>query len=126
MPKVRLNIFMSFPSCFDTLIIVTHGNIAKLKHKFKGTPDEWEQVLSHFLLQKQPEADGAKLLENVRMVYALKGDNIEITIQQDVKGIKASQTWALSGSNRARYPDRANVTQVNLGEILLPRDDEFE
>ncbi|KAF2443409.1 hypothetical protein P171DRAFT_432673 [Karstenula rhodostoma CBS 690.94] len=82
---------------------ISHRNISKLKHKFKGTADEWEQVLSHFLLQKQPEGDGAKLLENVRMVYTLKGDNIEITIQQDVKGIK-----------------------VNQGEIWLPRDDEFE
>ncbi|KAL5390351.1 hypothetical protein DPSP01_001921 [Paraphaeosphaeria sporulosa] len=82
---------------------ISHRNISKLKHKFKGTADEWEQVLSHFLLQKQPAGDNAKLLENVRMVYALKGDNIEITIQQDVTGIK-----------------------MNLGEILLPRDDEFE
>lgn len=82
---------------------ITHRNISKLKHKFKGTAEEWEEVLSHFLLQKQPEGDAAKLLESVRMVYALKGENIEITIQQDVKGIK-----------------------VNLGEILLPRDDDFE
>ncbi|KAF2250491.1 hypothetical protein BU26DRAFT_264273 [Trematosphaeria pertusa] len=82
---------------------IKHRNIAKLKHKFKGTDHEWETVLFHFLLQKQPEGDGARILENVRMVYALKGDNIEISVRQDVKGIK-----------------------VTLGEILLPRDDGFE
>jgi hypothetical protein len=85
---------MSFRPLFDASITVAHHNIAKLKHKFKGTPDEWEQVLSHFLLQKQPEGDTAKLLDNVRIVYALKGETVEIVIQQDVKGIKAGQTGA--------------------------------
>ncbi|KAL1602430.1 hypothetical protein SLS60_005846 [Paraconiothyrium brasiliense] len=105
---------------------ITHRNISKLKHKFKGTAEEWEEVLSHFLLQKQPEGDAAKLLESVRMVYALKGENIEITIQQDVKGIKASHTRTAPGVTRARFLIPANATQVNLGEILLPRDDDFE
>ncbi|KAJ4348753.1 uncharacterized protein N0V89_010131 [Didymosphaeria variabile] len=105
---------------------ISHRNISKLKHKFKGTAEEWEQVLSHFLLEKQPEGDAAKLLENVRMVYALKGENIEITIQQDVKGIKASHTSTASGVTCARFLILANATQVNLGEILLPKDDDFE
>ncbi|KAF1965878.1 hypothetical protein BU23DRAFT_560735 [Bimuria novae-zelandiae CBS 107.79] len=82
---------------------ISHRNISKLKHKFKGSAEDWEAVLSHFLLQKVPEGDSARLLEHVRMVYALKSEGIEITIQQDVKGIK-----------------------VNLGEILLPKDDKFE
>jgi hypothetical protein len=89
---VRSKRLASFRPLFDASITVSHRNISKLKHKFKGTPEEWEQLLSHFLLQTQPEEDTAKLLENVRMVYALKGGNVEIVIQQDVKGIKASQT----------------------------------
>ena len=72
------------------MIPVSHRTIADLRHKFKGSLDDWETLLSHFLLQKQPEADGAKLLESVRIVYALKNDNIDIIIQQDIKGIKAS------------------------------------
>ena len=89
--KVRLVIYKSSRSCVNASIIVRHRNVEKLKRKFKGSADDWETLLSHFLLQKQLEGDGAKLLENVRMVYTLKGENIEITIQQDVKGIKASQ-----------------------------------
>ena len=92
---------MSFPFVFDTLIIVSHRNIPKLKRKFKGTADEWEQILSHFLLQTQPAGDD-RLLQNVRMVYALKPDSIEMTIQQDVKGIKASQTTRPWGDDEAR------------------------
>lgn len=74
------------------MIPVSHRTVADLRHKFKGSLDDWEALLSHFLLQKQLQSDGAKLLENVRMVYALKNDSIEIIIQQDIKGIKASQT----------------------------------
>lgn len=79
-------------SCFDPSFLVSHGTISALRHKFKGSAEDWEAILSHFLLQKQPEGDAAKVLENVRVVYALKGDNIEIIIQQDIKGIKVSQT----------------------------------
>lgn len=74
-----------------------------MKHKFKGSAEDWEEVLSHFLLQKQPEPHSANLLDNVRMVYALKGDNIEITFQQDVKGIKASKTRVSPCVNRAWF-----------------------
>lgn len=96
-PKVRFNRLMPRHSFVDAFVIVSHRNISKLKQKFKGTADEWELVLSHFLLQQQPEGDGAKLLQNVRMVYALKGENIDITIQQDVKGIKESRTRSPRG-----------------------------
>ena len=89
--KVRLYRLASFRSSFDASSIVSHHNISKLKHKFKGPADDWETILSHFLLQKQPGADDAKLLDNVRMVYALKDDSIDIIVQQDVKGIKASR-----------------------------------
>lgn len=91
-PRVRPRVLMSFRSSFDPLILVKYHNISNLKRKFKGSSDDWEAVLSHFLLQKQPEGDTAKWLDNVRIVYALKHDNIDITIQQDIEGIKASQT----------------------------------
>ncbi|KAH7371944.1 hypothetical protein BKA66DRAFT_572513 [Pyrenochaeta sp. MPI-SDFR-AT-0127] len=80
---------------------IKQRNIGKLKHKFKGSDDEWATVLSHFLLQKHPEH--ASILDRVRMVYTLKDNNLELSIRQDVQGIK-----------------------VTLGEIILPRDDEFE
>lgn len=98
---------MSFRSFFDASTIVSHRNISQLKRKFKGTADEWEEVLSHFLLQKQPEGTKAQLLEHVRMVYALKGDDIEITIQQNVKGIKASRT-------RRRFPSNSTLAAFAL------------
>ncbi|KAF1945292.1 hypothetical protein EJ02DRAFT_369615 [Clathrospora elynae] len=82
---------------------ITHRNLAKLKHKFKGSDDEWVTVLSHFLLQKQPESGQAGILHGVRMVYTLKKDNLELTFRQDVQGIK-----------------------VTLGGIILPQDDGFE
>jgi len=57
-------------------------------------------VVSHFLLQ-QPVSKPS-LIEGVRLVYTLKGD-LQLSFRQDVQGIK-----------------------VTLGEISLPRDDDFE
>ena len=59
-----------------------------MKHKFKGTDKEWEAILCHFLLQKHVEEDGARILENVRMIYTLKDGHLEVSLRQDVKGIK--------------------------------------
>ncbi|KAJ4378934.1 hypothetical protein N0V86_005811 [Didymella sp. IMI 355093] len=85
------------------VVQIKQSQLPKLKHKFKGTDAEWEAVLAHFLLQKQLGPDRANLLEGVRMVYTLKKIGLEVSIRQDVQGIKV--TW---------------------GEIVLPRDDEFE
>ncbi|KAF1835204.1 hypothetical protein BDW02DRAFT_548617 [Decorospora gaudefroyi] len=82
---------------------IKHRNLAKLKHKFKGSDDEWVIVLSHFLLQQPPEEEKAAILNGVRMIYTLKNNNLELSFRQDVQGIK-----------------------VTLGEIVLPQDDEFE
>lgn len=70
----------------DTTPVEQH-NLGKLKHKFKGTDDEWTAVLSHFLLQKEPGQNPA-MLDGVRMVYTLNNDNLELTIRQDVQAIK--------------------------------------
>jgi len=59
-----------------------------LKNKFKGSNEEWEAILSHFLLQKQPEGKHAKASEHVRVVYSLKDKELELSIRQDVQGIK--------------------------------------
>ncbi|PVI03936.1 hypothetical protein DM02DRAFT_625458 [Periconia macrospinosa] len=77
---------------------VKHANIAELKHKFKGTSQEWEAILSHFLLHQV-----AILAHDVRFVYSLRSNSLRLSFQQNVKGIK-----------------------VILGEILLPRDDDEE
>ncbi|KAH6642528.1 hypothetical protein C7974DRAFT_430962 [Boeremia exigua] len=82
---------------------IKHSQLPKLKHKFKGSDAEWEAILAHFLLQKQPDPNQSNLFEGVHMVYALKKNNLQVSIRQDVQGIKV--TW---------------------GEIILPRDDEFE
>ncbi|KAL1655009.1 hypothetical protein SLS61_002317 [Didymella pomorum] len=89
--------------CYAYMGAVKQSELPKLKQKFKGTNAEWEAVLAHFLQQKQLGPDQANLLEGVRMVYTLKKDGLEVSIRQDVQGIK-----------------------VTLGEIVLPRDDEFE
>ncbi|KAF1918204.1 hypothetical protein BDU57DRAFT_514844 [Ampelomyces quisqualis] len=80
---------------------IKERSLAQLKHKFKGTDDDWAAVLSHFLLQ-QPAKDRSGILNGVRLVYTLK-DNLELSLRQDVQGIK-----------------------VTLGEIVLPKDDDFE
>ncbi|KAF3041542.1 hypothetical protein E8E12_006687 [Didymella heteroderae] len=85
------------------VVQIKQSQLPKLKHKFKGTNKDWEAVLAHFLLQKQPGPDQTNLLEGVRMVYNLKKGGLEVSIRQDVQGIKV--TW---------------------GEIVLPRDDAFE
>jgi hypothetical protein len=59
-----------------------------LRHKYKGTDKEWETLLSHFLLQTQPEGGDASILDNVRIVYTLQNDELTISFRQDVKGIK--------------------------------------
>ena len=59
-----------------------------MKHKFKGTDKEWESILCHFLLQKQPEEQHASILDNVRLIYTLNKDRLHVAIRQDVKGIK--------------------------------------
>ncbi|KAF2640746.1 hypothetical protein P280DRAFT_469451 [Massarina eburnea CBS 473.64] len=81
---------------------IKHGDIGSLKKKFKGSDDDWEAVLSHFLLHQLPGGH-AKAVENVHLAYTLRNNTIELSIQQHVKGIK-----------------------VTLGEISLPIDEEFE
>lgn len=66
-----------------------------MKHKFKGTDREWEAILCYFLLQKHPEEGHARIFDNVRMIYTLKKDNLEVSIQQDVRGIKVGMHRAL-------------------------------
>ncbi|KAH8716821.1 hypothetical protein GQ44DRAFT_829688 [Phaeosphaeriaceae sp. PMI808] len=82
---------------------IKQRNLVTLKHKFKGTDEEWVIILSHFLLQQPVTAAiKADILDGVRLVYTLK-DSLELSFRQDVHGIK-----------------------VTLGEIVLPRDDDFE
>ncbi|KAF2688737.1 hypothetical protein K458DRAFT_293459 [Lentithecium fluviatile CBS 122367] len=85
------------------VVSLQQRNIGKLKHKFKSSDKEWEEILCHFLRQEHPEGGHARILDNVRMVYTLKKDNLEVSFRQDIKGIK-----------------------VTLGEIILPKDEEFE
>lgn len=70
------------------MFLVKQRNINKLQHKFKGSDAEWETILSHFLLQTQPECDEAAALEGVCMVSSIKDDEIFISIRQDIQGIK--------------------------------------
>jgi hypothetical protein len=69
---------------------VKQRDIKKWQHKFKGSDAEWEVILSHFLLQTQPEGEDAAILDGVRMVSTIKNDQIQITIRQDVQGIKVN------------------------------------
>ncbi|KAF1961273.1 hypothetical protein CC80DRAFT_234696 [Byssothecium circinans] len=80
---------------------IKHRNLGKLRNKFKGSDDEWEQILSHFLLHRSP--GNAKIISDVHLVYTLKNDTIELSFRQHVKGIK-----------------------VTLGDISLPKDEEVE
>ncbi|KAI5378291.1 hypothetical protein J4E82_002987 [Alternaria postmessia] len=82
---------------------IKHRNLGALKHKFKGSDHEWATIVSHFLLQQQPEVGEAALLDGIRMVYTLKNKSLELSFRKDVQNIK-----------------------VTLGEIILPEDDEFE
>ena len=68
--------------------LVQHHHVAALKHKFKGSNDEWVAVLSHFLLQQQPDIGQSDLLQRVRMVYTLKNKQLAISFRQDVQNIK--------------------------------------
>ncbi|KAL6702890.1 hypothetical protein ACN47E_000852 [Coniothyrium glycines] len=80
-----------------------HRNLGKLKHKYKGSDEEWATILAHFLLEQQPEHGLNGILDGVGIVYTLRKKNLELSIRKDVQGIK-----------------------VTLGEIVLERDDEFE
>ncbi|KAH9874848.1 hypothetical protein J1614_004335 [Plenodomus biglobosus] len=82
---------------------IKQRNLGALKHKFKGSDDEWIALLSYFLLQTPPGREQAKTLEGVRLVYVLKNGSLELSIRQDIGDIK-----------------------VTLGEITLPLDEEFE
>jgi hypothetical protein len=66
--------------------LVKHRDLARLQTKFKGSDAEWEAILSHFLLQRQPDHDA--LLQGVRMVYVLNNATLKLSIRQDVQGIK--------------------------------------
>jgi hypothetical protein len=75
-----------------------------LKHKFKGSDDDWAAVLSHFLLQQQPGEGHAGLLDGVRMVYTLKSNKLELSFRHDVQGIKVGIATSLVtglGTNQA-------------------------
>jgi hypothetical protein len=74
--------------CHVDLDAVKQSQLPKFKHKFKGTNAEWEAILAHFLLQKPLALDQANLLDGVGIVYALNKDNLELSIRQDVQGIK--------------------------------------
>lgn len=67
---------------------VRHRNIAALRHKFKGSDDEWAAILSHFLLQQPPEGAQAALLRGVRMLYTLKNGRLGLLFRQDIHAIK--------------------------------------
>ncbi|KAF9701205.1 hypothetical protein EKO04_000134 [Ascochyta lentis] len=85
------------------VVNIKQSELPTWQHKFKGTNAEWEAVLAHFLLQKQLAPDQANVWNGVRMVYTLNKHDLQVSIRQDVQGIK-----------------------VTLGEIVLPKDDEFE
>jgi hypothetical protein len=71
------------------------------------------------LLQEQPEADKASLLDGVRMEYTLSGDVIRITVRRDVQGIKVSTPLEVGRI-------RAYTGQMTLGHIELDREPEEE
>ena len=91
-----------YGGCYADKDVVKHSQLQELKHKFKGTNAEWDAVLAYFLLQRQLGPDQANLLEGVRMVYVLKKDYLEVTIRQDVQGIKVRQR-KLGRPNLTRY-----------------------
>jgi hypothetical protein len=64
-----------------------------LKHKFKGSDDEWAAVLSHLLLQQPVQDKG--ILRGVRLVYTLK-DDLELSFRRDVQGIKVRSSVMIS------------------------------
>jgi hypothetical protein len=62
-------------------------NLGQLKKKtFKGNDAEWESILSHFLLQTQPEDEDATTWDDMNMVYTLEGEDILVIIRREVKG----------------------------------------
>lgn len=67
---------------------VQHHNLGKLKHKYKGTDEEWANILSYFLLQRQPDQGHDAILDGVRIVYTIKKASLELSIRQDVQSIK--------------------------------------
>ncbi|KAF2261677.1 hypothetical protein CC78DRAFT_345680 [Lojkania enalia] len=83
---------------------IKQQNVGKLRHNnFKGSDAEWLALLSHFLLQIQPEERHASALERVRTEYSWRNKDLVITFRQDVENIK-----------------------VTLGDIVLPQDLEYE
>ncbi|CAI6333851.1 unnamed protein product [Periconia digitata] len=77
---------------------IKHNEIGDLVTKYKGSSQEWEHVLSHFLLHQD-----TPLAHDVHFVYTLLADSLKLSFQQHVEGIK-----------------------VTLGEIVLPMDDSEE
>lgn len=84
---------ISDSSRFSKATLVQHHKLGQLrKKKYNGSDDEWEAVLSHFLLQTQPEDKHAKALDGLHMVYSMKDDDIVLVIRKDVENIKVSGT----------------------------------
>ncbi|KAF2826523.1 hypothetical protein CC86DRAFT_370489 [Ophiobolus disseminans] len=81
---------------------VQQCNLTKLTHNFKGSDEDWATVVSHLLLRQPGTSTTAAILNGVHLVYALK-DDLRLSFRRDVQGIK-----------------------VIIGEIVLPRDDDFE
>lgn len=46
--------------------------------------------MSYFLLQKQPQAPNAGLLDGVRLVYTMAAERLDLSIRKDVQGIKVT------------------------------------
>jgi hypothetical protein len=82
--------FQFLPLHFLTCLPVKQRDIGNWKRR--GSNEEWETIISHFLLQSQPEGEKAGLLDGVRMEYSPKSDDIQITVRRDVQGIKVSTT----------------------------------
>src|SRR4051794_7674138 len=75
-----------------TVVIVKQRDIGQLKKK-AATDEEWEFILSHFLLQEQPGGEKARCLDNVHMEYSPeKSGNVQLIIRRDVQGIKVGET----------------------------------
>ena len=109
---------------------IKRRNLGKLKHKFKGSDDEWAIILSHFLLQKQPDQKQTGLLDDVRMLYTIKGNGLELSIRQDIQGIKVSglkhlQDAIMTKSSRSHWvksfcPKMKNLSSIPSNGHKLP------
>jgi septal ring factor EnvC (AmiA/AmiB activator) len=54
------------------------------------------------------------------MVYTMDGEDIQLIIRRDVKGIKVGDASSESHGSGANY------SKMTLGEIPIPKDEEFE